>query len=598
LSAHRAARQSSAAARCCEAGGAGRRYPGLCALTLALGLWTGAAAATVTLEGLEDDPRLADNVLAFMNLDDEPCDAPEWRIRQEFQGAPDAIRTALEAFGFYEVKVSSSLELAADCWKARFEIAPGAPVTVRTADIALDGEARDDSLFMAIVAAFPLKVGAALDQGTYQGFKQRLLDAARSRGYARAAFSEARIDVYPEQHAADVKMVFDSGPRYHFGEISLEQDVLDERLVRAYLDFKSGDPYDNRKLTSLYVALTDSGYFSTIDIRPLAPIDESRAIPVEVSLEAGTRRIITYGAGYSTDVGPRLRIGRTNRRRNSAGHQGGINIELSPVISEASWNYRFPYGDPRTEWVSFETGVKREHTDTVYSKSAELSARRIVARPRGWSMTQSLAFIAEDFEVADQPGSSELLMPGLAWSKTEADNAVRPTNGSRRDLQLRAANDRLASDVTFLQVTARGKWIWSLPRGARFLVRSELGFTLKDRLEDLPPSVRFFAGGDASVRGYEFDSLGPQDADGKVIGGSRLVVGSFEFEQPLVNRWSLAFFVDSGNAFEDAHVSAQTGAGFGVRWLSPLGPIRADIGFPLDGERTAARLHISLGPDL
>jgi translocation and assembly module TamA len=566
-------------------------------LVFALALVSAAPVqATVTLAGV--DGAMRENVLAFMSLDDEPCDAPDWRVRQEFESGPRAIRTALEAFGYYEASVTSSLESDESCWVADFNVVPGAPVRLRSLDLTLGPDARLDPVFVAAINGFELGVGVALDHGAYERLKRRLLDIARERGYAQAAFSEARIDVYPAEHAADIVMHFESGPRYRFGDIVFIQEVLNDDLVRSYLNFKPGDPYDNRRLSGLYVALTDSGYFRNIDIRALPPVEAEQVIPIEVSLTAGTRRIVTYGAGYSTDVGPRLRIGRTDRRRNLAGHQLGVNAQLSPVISEVAWNYRFPYGDPRTEWVSFAAGVKREHTDAVYSKSGELSARRIIMRPRQWTLTQSLEFIAEDFEVAEQVGTSRVLMPGLSWTKTVADNAIRPSSGSRRDLALRAASESLGSDATFFQTTASGKRIWSLPNGGRFLLRAEIGVTLKDQLQDLPPSVRFFAGGDQSVRGYDFKSLGPQDASGQVVGGSRLLVGSFEFEQPFAERWSGALFVDSGNAFEGSDFKAKTGAGFGVRWLSPLGPVRVDIGYPLDVEDRSPRLHISLGPDL
>jgi translocation and assembly module TamA len=109
--------------------------------------------------------------------------------------------------------------------------------------------------------------------------------------------------------------------------------------------------------------------------------------------------------------------------------------------------------------------------------------------------------------------------------------------------------------------------------------------------------VRFFAGGDNSVRGYKFESLGPEDETGKVIGGSGLLTASFEYEHPLINRWSIAVFVDSGNAFTGSRFEPKTGAGVGARWQSPLGPVRIDLAFPLDDDEDA-RLHVSLGPDL
>ena len=145
---------------------------------------------------------------------------------------------------------------------------------------------------------------------------------------------------------------------------------------------------------------------------------------------------------------------------------------------------------------------------------------------------------------------------------------------------------------------ASAKWIWSLPNEARIIFRGEVGTTWKDDFNALPPSVRFFAGGDTSVRGYEYESLGPTDTDGEVIGGSSLAVASVEYEHPIVPRWSVAAFVDSGDAFDDSSFETNTGVGVGFRWQSPLGPIRVDVAKPFDGDDRGARLHISLGPDL
>jgi translocation and assembly module TamA len=209
-----------------------------------------------------------------------------------------------------------------------------------------------------------------------------------------------------------------------------------------------------------------------------------------------------------------------------------------------------------------------------------------------------LSFLLEDFEVAEQSGRSRLLMPGVSWLRLRADNEIRPTAGSKLSLEIRGANDGLVSDTSFVQTVAQGIWIWSRPTGQRFLVRGQAGATAKREFAELPASVRFFAGGDNSVRGYGFEELGPVDADGNVIGGSSLLTGSFEFEQPLRERWSLAFFVDSGNAFETSNVDAKTGVGLGGRWRSPLGPIRIDLAVPLDDETESYRFHFSLGPDL
>jgi translocation and assembly module TamA len=556
------------------------------------------AAAEVELVGIEG--RVAANVLAYLALDEEPCDAPRWRVEQQHRGAPARIRDALQAFGYYEPTITPELDFADPCWHARFTIAPGEPVLVRRLDLGLAGEAQSDPPFVAAVALAQeaLSTGALLDHGAYELLKRRLSDLGRERGYAEARFTESRIDVYPDEHAADIALRFDSGPRYSFGRTELTQEVLTDELASSYLAFSEGEPYDARRLVDVYAALADSGYFRTIDVRPLPADPATRTIPIAVALTSAPRTQTSYGIGYSTDTRLRLRFGRNNQRFNDRGHQFGINAQLSPVISEVRANYRLPLQNSRSEWLHFDAGVESEDTESAESEIFEIGARRVRERTSEWTRTQMLALRVEDYEIADQANRARLLMPGISWTRIRGDNAIRPNAGSKLSLELRGAHDALLSDTNFVQAIALGKWIWSTQRGQRFLVRSQAGATAEREFAELPASVRFFAGGDNSVRGYSFEELGPVDDQGQVIGGSSLATGSFEFEQPLRARWSMAFFVDSGNAFERSEMDAKTSVGLGGRWQSPLGPIRIDLALPLEDDHDDWRVHVTLGPDL
>jgi translocation and assembly module TamA len=443
-----------------------------------------------------------------------------------------------------------------------------------------------------------LVAGRPLNHGIYNTAKRRLSDLARDRGYAEADYAVSRVDVYPEEGVADIELEFDSGPRYRLGAVGLEQDALNDTFVRSYVALQSGEFFNNQALTDTYVALNDSGYFQNIDVRAQPPDAEAKTIDVVITLSTAPRRLISYGVGFSTDTGPRLRFGRNIRRWNERGHQLGLDAQLSPVISEVSANYRLPYGDPRFDWLSFSTGLKHEETETATSDSLEFGARRITERSGGWATTQYLSLLVEDFEVGDQFGRSRLLMPGMNWTRLRADHTLRPTRGSKFEFEARGGADALGSDTDFVQLITSVRWITSFGGGKRVLLRGQFGATAEDRFEKLPPSVRFFAGGDNSVRGYEFQSLGPVDAAGQVIGGSRLAVVSAEVEFPVRPRWSVALFVDSGNAFNGKKIDARTGAGIGARWQSPLGPVRVDIGAPVNDPDHSPRLHVSLGPDL
>jgi translocation and assembly module TamA len=573
-----------------------KRFAPTLALLAALGARVGAACADVELSGL--DPAQSANVRAYLDFVNEPCDAPAWRVEQQYDGAPAKIRSALEALGYYEPKIAASIEHGAQCWHAKFAIGVGAPTVVRNLDVQLIGEAARDAAFVGAREQSPLKLGAVLHHGDYEALKRRWLDLSAERGYADAKFTDNRIDVYPTERVADVVLHFDSGQRYRFGDISFQQDVLSDELIRSYVKIHRGDPYDGGELNALYTSLANSGYFRDIEVRPQQANGTTDEIPVDIVLAGAKRRFITYGLGYSTDTGPRFRFSRTNHRVNDQGHQFGINAQVSPVVSEVTANYRMPINDPRTDWVAFDAGVKRETTDTADSDSLQIGARRATSRERGWIRITLLNFLVEDFTVGVETGRAQLLMPGVDWTRVRSDNTIRPNHGSKIELEARGAADALLSDSSFVQVILHGKWIWSPTKHARILLRSELGAMQQSDFAALPPSVRFFAGGDNSVRGYAYKSLGPTDSTGAVIGGSELAVASLEYEHNVRPHWSVAMFVDSGNAFDRGAFDTRTGAGIGARWQSPLGPIRVDVAHPFDDSSTNWRLHITLGPDL
>jgi translocation and assembly module TamA len=128
----------------------------------------------------------------------------------------------------------------------------------------------------------------------------------------------------------------------------------------------------------------------------------------------------------------------------------------------------------------------------------------------------------------------------------------------------------------------------------------DFGYTGVDEFNRLPTNLRFFAGGDSSIRGYGYKTLGPTDEFGNVVGGKGQLVGSIEFDYLIKPKWAIAGFVDAGNAFDDSDFDVKVGAGFGVRWQSPIGPLGIDLGFPVDDpdSEDSVRLHFRMGPDL
>lgn len=566
-------------------------------LLVVLALASSTARADVDFEGLS---RTTENVVrATVDLVDESCTAPEARVRRLYKRADRQILKALEVYGYYSPTIRGSLTRDSDCWRARFEIKRGPRVRLRKVAIGITGPGSSDPVLARFLAQETLSAGDGLNQAAYDRLKSSLAVLAQRRGYFDGRFATSRIDVFPGQGAADITLDYASGERYRFGPVTLDQNVIDRDLAMRFVEFRPGEPYDADRLNELYTDLLASGYFQNIELRTTPRPAPDFDVPLTITLTAAPRRTWTTGVGYATDSGAKLRLGFINQRLNREGHQFEFDANLAEVLGAVSLSYRLPQGSPRDEWVSIDAGYQYDNPEDSRSDEYRLGVKQIKRRGGDWRETRFIDYRREIFRVGDTRSTSDLVIPGISWARQPRLISSRPRQGYRLTFTVSGTDQLLGSDTAFAQVESTGKLILPLWSTARLLVRGEAGWTIKDDFSDLPLSVRYFAGGDTSVRGYAYKSLGPTDADGNVIGGADKLVGSLEFDQQVFGNWSVAAFIDVGNAFNSfKDLSLKTGIGAGIRWYSPLGPIRFDVGIPLDESPDSFRIHITLGPDL
>ncbi|STB50424.1 outer membrane protein assembly factor [Citrobacter koseri] len=193
-----------------------------------------------------------------------------------------------------------------------------------------------------------------------------------------------------------------------------------------------------------------------------------------------------------------------------------------------------------------------------------------------------------------------LLYPGVMISRTRSRGGLMPTWGDSQRYSIDYSNTAWGSDVDFSVFQAQNVWIRSLYDRHRFVMRGNLGWIETGDFDKVPPDLRFFAGGDRSIRGYKYKSISPEDSDGNLKGASKLVTGSLEYQYNVTGKWWGAMFVDSGEAVSDIRKSDfKTGAGVGVRWQSPVGPIKLDFAVPVgDKDEHGLQFYIGLGPEL
>ncbi len=552
----------------------------------------------VQIEGVEGE--VLDNVRAFLDISEETDDPEvlETRVRRLHARAPQQIRRSLQPFGHYKAEVQSSLIREDGKLIARYQIDPGPPVQVANLDVRISGEGGDNPALKDAVARIPVQPNRALRHAEYESAKQMLQRRARELGYLDAQLTEHAVRVELRPYRALVTIHMETGPRYTFGPVIFSQTehrLNDELLVR-YVPFEQGDYFSPAKLIELHSVLTDTGFFSRVEVTPRRERAADTEVPVEVGLVPRKRRRYAVGVGYGTDTGARVSLGYW-RLLNRRGHTGSAQIRLSERLSSATLAYDIPLQDPATEALTIEGGFKDEETESRISRTWQLAARRSGTRGT-WREVAGLHYELEDFELGAAGRETQLVYPLVSWTRTRADDLIHPNRGTRLRLDLLGASEALFSDVSFLQAQAAGKWVRSLGERHRLLARLDIGATWTESVEALPASKRFFAGGDQSVRGYGFEELGPRNDRGEVVGGQYLLVGSVEYERQLKGKWSGALFYDAGNAANGLDVDLAEGAGFGVRWRSPIGPVRVDFAWAISEPGTPFRLHLVIGPDL
>lgn len=562
-------------------------------LALAFCAITPKTSAEVSVSGIEGEAD--DNVMLMLSIQKEKCNSLKWKIQGLFEDSDQEIDQALRALGYYHATIKKSLAFNKDCWKANFKITPSQRVEVSDVAIVINGDAKNDPEFLNLLKNMPLKQGSPLHHGKYESMKDKIESLALERGYLQGSFTEKKLLIDKQNNIAHIKLKFDSGKRMVFGDVIVQQDVLDDGFVKKYLTIKSGDAYTTEQLALTHNALSQSGYFDTVDIRTDLEHVQDQRVPVTIKLSAKKKAHYGFGVGFDTDIGPLLNASYINRRINHYGHFFTANIDLSPVLSTAEVEYSIPLDKPLTDFFSFGGGLKREHTNTFKSLSATISARHKHAYANGWRQTLFLDYSYEDFSTASNSGQTLLLVPGGNWLRSVSNNPLRPTEGYRLEFEAKGSYENPISDVSFIQGYLSTIWLHELPLGGKFIGRTLQGVTLVNQITQLPTSYRFYAGGINSVRGYDYKELGPKDSLGNVEGGELLSVFSAEYEHPVLENWGVAAFVDTGNAFNFDSINFKTGVGLGVRWYSPVGPIRVDFALPLDQSNSSFQIHFAAG---
>jgi translocation and assembly module TamA len=552
----------------------------------------------VTVLGIEGD--VYRNVLAHLSVSKSEKNKqllPEHEARQFLEQSIDEVKAALQAFGYYEPEVRNSFEVQQK-WQLSINVNMGPQTKLRQVLIKFSGDGDDDRNLAALLQKAELRSGAPLLHENYSDFKSALEQKAYGLGYLDAKYTSHAITVYPSEQVADVALHFDTGPMYFFGPISIEQDALDPVFVARYIQVKEGDPFKSGSLTNLQLRLNETNYFDSVrvDVQRERAVD--RHLPVAIIATPRKSSAYDFSAGFGTDTGPRIGVLADYRRVNRQGHRFRNQAELSEFRSTLVSQYVIPVDEVSSEYFDFSATVEQENVNDVnsiqYSLGSSLNENRWGGRSRA-----ALEYVAENWSFGAEPSeSARLFIPSLEFTWKQSNNTFYPTRGYSYTARVLGAADSVLSGVSFAQVQLFAKAVLPLTPSSRLLLRGDFFTTATDDFNALPPSLRFYAGGAQSVRGYGYKDLSPQDSAGNLIGGQYLATVSAEFDYLVKGNFGLAAFVDAGDATDRLFESFKVGAGLGLRYRSPVGMLRLDIAHPFDDPDSDYRIHISFGIDL
>ncbi|AQS36443.1 autotransporter secretion outer membrane protein TamA [Shewanella psychrophila] len=551
--------------------------------------------------------------------------------------AEDNVNAALNSLGYYHGEVAQDVQERPDQpWVLSLDVTPGAPTRIEWIDLHFDGEILEDTFILQWLDKIAIKPGDILNHGKYELVKSQLITLALARGYFDGKYVQSSIQVNRDANTAKITLHYDSGSRYHMGEVTFEGDGLQDGFLDTLIPFEKNSAYSTGSLSRLNRELLDTSYFSNIKVLPQVDKAQGLDVPIKVELSPKPSHSIELGlgvdigntAGSDNELEPRISINWRTPLLNSYGHSLETSLEWSPDRPKYLSTYTIPLTHPLDDQLKIRFGMLRDKygvnqvydpNEHKYNNTGELEASKgliaVIRQQRlkdNWILSYSVEAMKEYYTQSETDYAPKFLLFGTSISKTiRGDNTLDPKSGFFQYYSIEYANPDLGSAIQLTRIQTKYKWINTFFDKHRIVSRLDLGVNLADDadLALIPPSLRYFAGGDQSIRGYSYQELGPYidytteggDSARQVVGGRYLMVGSLEYQYYVTPTWRVGTFIDAGNAFDVNQIEPIVSVGGGIHWISPIGPIKLDLGVGLKETDTVDRpwrIHLTMGAEL
>lgn len=550
------------------------------------------AQLSLKVEGLEG--KLEDNVDAYLSNIPQSEYSTSLRFLSRIE---KLIKESLQALGYYHSEIVVTVDEKQQL--LQFTVTAGEPIVIKAVDIMIIGEAESDSAFTELLAKSKIKVGSILNQGQYDELKSSISNLALHRGYFNGHYTQSRLEVAPDLKQAFISLHYNSGIRSHFGKTQLHGSHIEESRILSLLPYKEGDPYLVSKVGEFNQNLSNTDWFSSVSVESdFSQLDQQRELPMVVSLAPQVRNQFETGIGYSTNVGARTSLKWKKPWITQYGHSFDSSLSLSMPEQQVTASYKIPLDDVLRDYYRIRYGLKHVDNNDTQSLESNLVFERHWLLDSNWHRTVYLRYLLENYDQGFQSDVGHMLLPGVTYSRTRMRGGSMTMWADKQSFTIEYGDDAVISETRVLRLLAESSWIRGFASNHRAVLRLKGDANVTDDLEALPPSLRFFAGGDNNLRGYSYESISPLDRSGALMGAKYMATSTLEYQYRVAGQWWGALFFDYGDAFNDTP-DWKRGVGTGIRWGSPVGTIRLDFAWGLDSEPgDEFRIHFSLGSEL
>ena len=530
-------------------------------------------------------------------------------LRRRAEDDIERLTTALRSEGYYQPRIDLDIDSESRPALVTLRITAGPRYSLVAYDIAIDGNPPPAAVDQPSLKEIGIELGMPARAPVVVGAEQTLVSLLQERAYPFARVRERKTFVNNEKAEMTVRLIVDAGPAATFGPLALTgYEEVEEAYLRRAVGWPEGEPYDRRKLREAQRRLSRTGLFASVNTETAPEPAEDGSLPVTITVVEREHRSIGFGAFFSTDIGPGGEV--FWEHRNFFGQNEKLRLSATGSLIEQTGevDFRKPAFLRRDQDLLANVTGGFEDTDAYERKGVDalVALERPVLDNWRVSVGVGAAYEVVDEGADDGVGERTFTLFGLPITATRntTDDPLNPASGSRLRLELTPATGAGDDSLLFVKAVAGGSAYYAIDEAERFILagRARVGSIVGEKTEVLPADRRFYAGGGGSIRGYEYQLVGPLDDDEDPFGGRSLVELGAEVRVRVTEEIGVVPFIDGGTVYDDplpnGDETLRWAAGLGLRYFTGFGPVRLDVAFPLnprDSIDDTFQFYISFG---